>query len=92
MRLGTLNLSFFPDGDDFQIWPVGGTPSSSSLVSIPGMWVGPLADPSPGVGPGPTWVGEVGFSELGQPPPPPLTPGWREMGGVRAGRGPRPGR
>ncbi|XP_033035886.1 PDZ and LIM domain protein 7 isoform X3 [Trachypithecus francoisi] len=38
------------------IWPVGGTPSSSSLVSIPGMWVGPVADPSPGVGPGPTWL------------------------------------
>lgn len=36
---------------DFQMWPVGGTLSLGSVVSSPSMWVGPLAEPSPGVGP-----------------------------------------
>ncbi|XP_023040825.1 PDZ and LIM domain protein 7 isoform X1 [Piliocolobus tephrosceles] len=56
---GSLIESMLKQGLELKhgmIWPVGGTPSSNSLVSIPGMWVGPLADPSPGVGPGPTWL------------------------------------
>lgn len=50
---------------DFQMWPAGGTLSPGSLVSRPSMWVGPPAEPSPGVGPRPWWVGGcVGWSFL----------------------------
>lgn len=42
------------------MWPVGGTLSPGSLVGSPSMWVGPLAEPIPGFGPRPWWVGVWG--------------------------------
>ena len=73
------------------MWPVGGTLSSGSVVSSPSMWVGSLAEPSPGVGPRPWWVGvRVVFSELGWAPslsPDPSMEEEREGLGLAGGPG-----